>query len=1185
MDFQTDSIDSALIFINTIIKPSKCSPPVRRFYVLRFFLVCFILLKLSPPWILSAQSGTPTPSANQIPGSTGTSTPSTEEAVELDPQLLERQQLDLQVERYLNQMTDAEKVGQLFLVTFEGNDVGAESPIAELIRDYHIGGVVLSPRNKNFTNEKNSETALSVATLTNQLQALSYAILLPERQALDPELITRLDQRDVLPESLLLPSAPITSTVITETSESTNTSPIRATATPTLTAPDAGLMTPLPLFIAVEQLGDNLPNTALRQGFTELPTQMAIGATWNRDIARAVGEIVGRELHAVGINMLFGPSLDVLSQPQSDAVGRLGIHSFGGNPYWVGQMGKAYISGVHLGANGHVLTIARHFPGQGDSDRLPDREVATIQTTEQELLRSFIPIMQGSPAVTDTNGERSTADGIMSSHMHFSNIQEGSTESITPLSLDVDTLNRLLRQEPFTEWREDGLLVSNSLGVPAIRRFYDPTLEQFRHNGIALDTLNAGHDLLYLDNFSLDGTWESQRQNIIETILFFRTRYMEDVGTKTKIDDAVRRIIRTKLRMYNATEAQDLQPNESEISASANLTATQSATTTVIATAGITATDSISATDIITQSLEEGLGDEQIEQSSETDEELPPSRVVLLSQVLVSETDLVALSPELQAEANDVINRAALQSLTILHPEDPNQLPDAPNDKDKILIFTDSRLQFECDECTAEAAVGPDMLGKIMDDLYGIDATAQLTGNQIESRTFAQLSLLLDERELAALELEATEQPLITTTVAITLTEETPPEIDTLDDETTTAGATNNSTVTDNAETPVPFTTSETSQDLGVNDKLARQIEEATWIIFVMLDIDTDTAPNSNVVKRFLSQSDIEFSGKKVVVIGLAGPYYLDATEVSQLSLYLGVYSKIQPFLRTSVQALFKAFAPQGAPPVSVPGTQFSNLVERLQPDPLRPLNIEVFLDGIKIAPVDEEAEEGNGTMLQIGQEIRLQVGPILDQNGKQVPDGTKVDFVILYEGEDSAQFVDPILTRNGFATHNTTLEQGGTLLISAKSGEGERTAFSRQISLAIETAEIAEVPPEAIATIRADSPISPTVTTNEEAGTQEIPPLTNHRIDMATLGVALLTILISISLLLIIQVRVLPRDELVRHLLWATIVGLLAYILYGVGLLPGADWLQIRAYPWGTAIIVFIGMLLPVLWLQLRVE
>ena len=54
------------------------------------------------------------------------------------------------VNAMLTRMSVAEKVGQLFMVTFQGDNVSENSDIATLIRDYKVGGVVLLPANQNF---------------------------------------------------------------------------------------------------------------------------------------------------------------------------------------------------------------------------------------------------------------------------------------------------------------------------------------------------------------------------------------------------------------------------------------------------------------------------------------------------------------------------------------------------------------------------------------------------------------------------------------------------------------------------------------------------------------------------------------------------------------------------------------------------------------------------------------------------------------------------------------------------------------------------------------------------------------------------------------------------------------------------------------------------------------------------
>ncbi len=47
-----------------------------------------------------------------------------------------------------------------------------------------------------------------------------------------------------------------------------------------------------------------------------------------------------------------------------------------GRPFWVGELGAAYIQGVHEGSNNRMAVIAKYFPGRGGSDRPPDEEVA-----------------------------------------------------------------------------------------------------------------------------------------------------------------------------------------------------------------------------------------------------------------------------------------------------------------------------------------------------------------------------------------------------------------------------------------------------------------------------------------------------------------------------------------------------------------------------------------------------------------------------------------------------------------------------------------------------------------------------------------------------------------------------------------------------------------------------------------
>src|SRR5262245_24878615 len=224
----------------------------------------------------------------------------------------------------LNTMTPEERVGQLFLVTFRGTDTTAESQIRDLITNHHVGGVVLLAENDNFVAEP--DTIPSAQGLVNALQNMEWE---------------------------------------TTISDSENTY--------------------VPLFVGISQEGDGAPNDQILSGLTPMPNEMAIGATWNTDIARQMGSVLGSELSALGFNLLFGPSLDVVESPNPSAQIDLGTRVFGGDPFWVGEMGRAYIGGLHEGSNPHMMVVAKHFPGRGSADRLPEQEIPTVRKSLEQL--------------------------------------------------------------------------------------------------------------------------------------------------------------------------------------------------------------------------------------------------------------------------------------------------------------------------------------------------------------------------------------------------------------------------------------------------------------------------------------------------------------------------------------------------------------------------------------------------------------------------------------------------------------------------------------------------------------------------------------------------------------------------------------------------------------------------------
>ncbi len=356
----------------------------------------------------------------------------------------------------LARLTPEERIGQLFLVTFQGAVINPDSAIYDLIARHHIGGVVLSKVNDNFTE--------APATISDAIK-----------------LVTSLQE-------------------VEWNSSSSNTT---IESTPIPASPDVYI----PLFVGIEQPGDGLAYDQILSGLSIGAPEMAIGATWDPEAARQSGFVMGSELSTMGINLYLGPSLDVVTAPSTEE-GDPGTLVFGGDPFWVGKLGQAYIEGLHTGSNKRLAVISQNFPGRGEADRPPDEEVSTVRKSLEQLkqieLAPYFAVTGNAPSPL------MTTDGLLVSHIRYQGFQGNIRATTRPVSFDSQALGQILGLEPFATWRnEGGIVVSDDLGSPAVSRFYDPTGNNFSAMIVARDAFVAGNDLLYMGNIESTGDADS----------------------------------------------------------------------------------------------------------------------------------------------------------------------------------------------------------------------------------------------------------------------------------------------------------------------------------------------------------------------------------------------------------------------------------------------------------------------------------------------------------------------------------------------------------------------------------------------------------------------------------------------------------------------------------------------------
>ncbi len=812
---------------------------------------------------------------------------------------------------------------------------------------------------------------------------------------------------------------------------------------------------PIPLLIATQNDGDSLPITNALGGYTPIPNHMALGATWDPDYARRVGEVVGRELEVTGINLLLGPTLDILETPSPLSLGDLGTHSFGGDPYWVGLMGRSYIEGVHSGSNNRLAVAARSFPGKGSSDRPVDEEVPTVRRSLDQLRQ--IELAPFFAVTRDSLGAPATTDALQATHIRFQGLQGNIRATTAPISLDPQALNSLLTLPELAPWRQNGgIVVSDALGVRSVQLFYDATERDFPHRQVAKDALLAGNDLLYVAHFARGtANQAAELANVKDTILWFRERYETDPTFRLRADEAVLRILKLKLRLYG--------------------------------------------------------GDFSAE------------------NVLGPETPETIASP-IQPANREAFFDIAESAITLLAPssdELTSRIISPPSTNDKIVIFTDVHNVDLCSLCDPVPMLSPTAVEERILALYGPLGSGQVRPDNLTSFSFADLNEFLD----------AGADPIPLPTAPITPT----PVVGAAD-----------------ALTPEPTPT------LPADYRVQEALRDADWLIFGLLNAGSRADPaDSDALSRFLALRPDLASSHAVVVMAFDGPYFLDSTEISKLTAYYGVYSKTGGFVDAAVRALFLESPLRGASPVSVPGIQY-DLFTQTQPSPNQVIALFLVVGDEIDAPSRQEPLAS-----AIGDTLRLQTGVVIDKNGRQVPDGTLVRFVLRNRVQGTVTILGDRPTTGGIAQLDYVLDASmgpGQFRITAESGEA---LLSQEVDIIIEDdARLSIIIPTSAPTATITASPTPTVTPEPSATPlPEAPPVTpaapppppepGWLIGLSELR-SLLGVVAGLGSISFLAVLTNPRaasrslTQRLGRLLWGITGGLLAYNYYALGM-PGS--------------------------------
>jgi beta-N-acetylhexosaminidase len=231
------------------------------------------------------------------------------------------------------------------------------------------------------------------------------------------------------------------------------------------------------LLMSIDQEGGIV--TRLQSG-TNMPGNMALGATRSEQLAYKVGHAIGEELYALGINMNLAPVLDVNNNPDNPVIG---VRSFSENPELVAELGVSYIKGLQ---DSGIAATAKHFPGHGDTavdSHLGLPEVPHGRDRLQKVeLYPFQKAMEAG------------IDAIMTAHVTFPKIddtkvisQKDGTEISLPATLSYKVLTGLMREE----MGFDGVIITDAMNMKAIS-------DHFGAVDAAIRAVQAGADIVLM---------------------------------------------------------------------------------------------------------------------------------------------------------------------------------------------------------------------------------------------------------------------------------------------------------------------------------------------------------------------------------------------------------------------------------------------------------------------------------------------------------------------------------------------------------------------------------------------------------------------------------------------------------------------------------------------------------------
>ncbi len=244
-------------------------------------------------------------------------------------------------------------------------------------------------------------------------------------------------------------------------------------------------------------------------GATDLPINMALGASRDPKLVAAAARLTAREARAIGVHLNYAPVLDVNNNADNPVIN---TRSYGEDPQLVAALGVAAVKGYQ--ENG-LLATGKHFPGHGNTATDTHAKLGVVTSSPKEFesieLYPYKEVLK-----------KALPSSIMSAHLWV----EAVDADTVPATLSANAMTKLLR----SRLKFEGLVFTDAMVMGGITIRYPFDMATVK-------AIQAGCDIILFPG------------DLVRGIQAIRQAVADGQLTEKRIDESVRRILRAKTRV------------------------------------------------------------------------------------------------------------------------------------------------------------------------------------------------------------------------------------------------------------------------------------------------------------------------------------------------------------------------------------------------------------------------------------------------------------------------------------------------------------------------------------------------------------------------------------------------------------------------------------------------------------